>query len=129
MLYTKIKADYLAARKSQNKVLKDLLSTFIGELTTDEKNGKTITDEVIIKKLKVYINNIDSFFDKCSEEAQAVALKEKEYLSSLIPAQLTESEIVEIIKPFTDIKSLMSYMSTNYAGRYDGKLVNRLFSK
>lgn len=129
MLYNKLKSDFLSARKSKDQVLKDLLSTLIGELSTDEKDGTVITDEIVIKKLKVYINNIDSFFDKCNEQAKIVATLEREYLSSLVPAQLTESEITELVQPFADIKSAIMFMKTNYAGRYNGKFINSLFSK
>ncbi len=132
MLYAKIKADYMSARKAGNdansKVLKALLSTFIGELTTAEKSGVKIDDASIVKKARVYISNIESYISNYSDEAKVSANIELEYLNSLIPQQLTEAEIKLIVSKYDAIGPLMAYMKSNYAGRYDGSLVNRLFS-
>lgn len=129
MLYQRLKSDFLQARKDNDKILKALLSTLVGEVSTAEKDGVKIDDQYIVKKARVYISNIDSFLPNYTDAAKATALTEKAYLESLIPVQLTESEIKTIVADFTDIKSLMSFMSSTYAGRYDGKLVNRLFSQ
>lgn len=133
MLYQRLKSDFLQARKDKdkdnNKVLRSLLSTLVGEISTAEKDGVKIDDQYIVKKARVYISNIDSFLPKYTEAAKSVALTERAYLESLIPSQLTEDEIKAIVANFTDIKSLMAFMSATHAGRYDGKLVNRLFSQ
>lgn len=129
MLYQKLKTDFLTARKENNKVLKALLSTLVGEVSTAEKDGTRVDDQYIVKKARVYIANITQYVNSYSEEAKQVALEEKAYLESLIPQQLTEDEIKVIVKDYSDIKTLMSFMSSTYAGRYDGKLVNRLFTQ
>lgn len=129
MLYQRIKSDYLQARKDNNKVLKALLSTLIGELTTLEKDGNTIDDSLVVKKIKVYLTNIDTCIASTTDERLESLTAEKAYLQALVPAQLSEDEIKVIVKNYSDMKTLMTFMSTTYPGRYDGKLVNRLFSQ
>lgn len=52
-------------------------------------------------------------------------VKELEYLQSLLPKQLTEDNMMDIISKnkLTNIKDIMGYFKANYSNQYDNKLL------
>lgn len=52
-------------------------------------------------------------------------VKELEYLESLLPKQLTEDNMMDIINKnkLTNIKDIMAYFKANYPNQYDNKLL------
>lgn len=97
-----------------------LLGTVIGEL---DRISKTPTDEQTIQVIKKMmeanneINNNDT-------------LEENFILSMFLPTQLSETQIQGILDEcqFKTIKDCMTFFKDNYLGRYDGKLVSKLFN-
>jgi len=148
-----LKADQLAARKSNDRLKADLLSTLIGEatqITTEEfKRGVTeVTDEKVAATVAKFLKNtkqtlenlaserarlIDAGSDASKVDARiAAAETEQAILSSYSPKQMTEAELREAINAFragapdTNVGAIMAHLKANFGGRYDGKAASAL---
>ena len=148
-----LKADQLAARKSNDRLKADLLSTLIGEatqITTEEfKRGVTeVTDEKVAATVAKFLKNtkqtlenlaserarlIDAGSDASKVDARiAAAETEQAILSSYSPQQMTEAELREAINAFragapdTNVGAIMAHLKANFGGRYDGKAASAL---
>jgi len=148
-----LKADQLAARKSNDRLKADLLTTLIGEatqITTEEfKRGVTeITDEKVaatvakfLKNTKLTLENLASErarlveaggdASKVDQRAQA-AETELAILSAYGPKQMTDSELRQAIDDFraanpdANVGTIMAHLKTNFGGQYDGKAASAL---
>ena len=152
-LLDELKADQLAARKSNDRLKADLLTTLIGEasqITTEEfKRGVTeVTDEKVaatvakfLKNTKLTLENlaserarlIDAGAD-ASKVGQRIEAAETELaiLSSYGPKQMTESELRKVIDDFraqnpdANVGTIMAHLKTSFGGQYDGKAASAL---
>lgn len=152
-LLDELKADQLAARKSNDRLKADLLSTLIGEatqITTEEfKRGVTeVTDEKVAATVAKFLKNtkqtlenlaserarlIDADGDTSKVDARITAAEtEQAILSSYSPKQMTEAELREAINAFragapdTNVGAIMAHLKSNFGGRYDGKAASAL---
>ncbi|MBP7704924.1 MAG: GatB/YqeY domain-containing protein [Caulobacter sp.] len=148
-----LKADQLAARKSNDRLKADLLTTLIGEaaqITTEEfKRGVTeVTDEKVaatvakfLKNTKLTLENlagerarlIEAGGDASKVEARMKAAEtEQAILSSYSPKQMTEAELREAIDAFlaanpdANVGAIMAHLKENFGGQYDGKAASAL---
>lgn len=133
-LYLKVKNDQVEARKANDGVKKNLLTTLLGEASTIAKDshGGTPSDQEMIATMKKFMNNIDLLLSHSPGNYQAIL--EKSILVRYLPKQMSEEEITKEIKKFdlTDPKIvgiIMTHFKTNFAGTYDGKLVSDLIKK
>ena len=152
-LLDELKADQLAARKSNDRLKADLLTTLIGEasqITTEEfKRGVTeVTDEKVaatvakfLKNTKLTLENlaserarlIDAGAD-ASKVHQRIEAAETELaiLSSYGPKQMTEAQLREVVDDFraknpdANVGTIMAHLKTNFGGQYDGKAASAL---
>lgn len=139
MLYDKLKQDLAAARGSQSPNV-TIYSTLLGELQRSlSKPSDPVSDAVVIATIKKTVkSNSEAIQDvqaRLTDDNRAAATSyinkmtnENAVLESYIPAQLTEDEIRAVVTA-NDIKSLkdgMSFLSTNYSGRYDGSMASKL---
>ncbi len=152
-LLDQLKADQLSARKSNDRLKADLLTTLIGEatqITTEEfKRGITdVTDEKVaatvakfLKNTKLTLENlgserarlVDAGGDASKVDARTKAAEtELAILSSYSPKQMTDSELREAINDFraknpdANVGSIMAHLKTSFGGRYDGKAASAL---
>jgi uncharacterized protein len=152
-LLEELKADQLAARKLNDRLKADLLTTVIGEatqITTEEfKRGVTeITDEKVaatvakfLKNTKLTLENLASERTRliearsdASKVDQRIKAAETELaiLSSYGPKQMTESELRQAINDFraenpdANVGAIMAHLKTNFGGQYDGKAASAL---
>lgn len=152
-LLDELKADQLAARKSNDRLKADLLTTLIGEasqITTEEfKRGVTeVTDEKVaatvakfLKNTKLTLENLASerarLIDAGSDASKVdqrieAAETELAILSSYGPKQMTESELRKVIDDFraqnpdANVGTIMAHLKTNFGGQYDGKTASAL---
>lgn len=152
-LLDELKADQLAARKSNDRLKADLLTTLIGEatqITTEEfKRGVTeVTDEKVVatvakfsKNTKLTLENLASERTRLVEaggdaskvdERLKAAETELAILSSYGPKQMTEAELREAINAFkaqnpdANVGAIMAHLKTSFAGQYDGKAASAL---
>jgi len=152
-LLDELKADQLAARKLNDRLRADLLTTLIGEatqITTEEfKRGVTeVTDEKVVATVAKFLKNtkltlenlaserarlIDAGGDASKVDARLKAAEtELAILSSYGPRQMTESELREAIDDFraenpgANVGAIMAYLKASFGGQYDGKTASAL---
>jgi uncharacterized protein YqeY len=152
-LLDELKADQLAARKSNDRLKADLLTTLIGEatqITTEEfKRGVTeITQERVAATVAKFLKNTKLTLENLAgERARLIessgdaskidkrikgAESELMILASYSPRQMTESELREAIDDFraknpdANVGTIMTYLKTSFGGQYDGKAASAL---
>lgn len=148
-----LKADQLAARKSNDRLKADLLTTLIGEatqITTEEfKRGVTdITDEKVAATVAKFLKNTKLTLENlASERARLIeaggdaskvdqrikaAETELAILSAYGPKQMTDAELRQAIDDFraanpdANVGTIMAHLKTNFGGQYDGKAASAL---
>lgn len=127
-LLKEIKSEYLKLRKERNPEKdqdKTSLSTFIGDLETEIKDGVEIDDVYVTESLnkarKTALSNYDLTHDqKFKDEA---ALYEQ-----FLPKQLAEKDFIEIFEKddFATIGEIMGYFKEHYNGRYVGAELSKV---
>jgi len=129
-LKEQISQDRIAAMKSSNKQLKDLLGTVIAESSRDEniKDQKNPTDAEMITVINKFIKNLK----KCNNAVEA------EMLEKYLPQMILEGQLKVIICDFItenklsskkDMGLIMKYLKEKFNGRYDAKLASEFISK
>jgi len=152
-LLDELKADQLAARKLNDRLKADLLTTLIGEatqITTEEfKRGVTeVTDEKVVATVAKFLKNTKLTLENlATERARLVeaggdasrvddraraAETELAILASYGPKQMSEAELRDAINAFrartpdANVGMVMAYLKTNFGGQYDGKTASAL---
>lgn len=152
-LIDKIRADQLAARKLNDRLKADVLTTLIGEatqITTEEfKRGVTeVTDEKIVATVAKFLKNTKLTLENLAservrlieaggdaskvEERARAAEAELAILSEYGPKQMSDSELREAINDFrtrnpdANVGTIMAHLKTSFGGRYDGKAASTL---
>jgi len=162
-----LKVRLLEARKHNDVVAKELLSTLVGEASLiseeDFKAGiKTPTDEKVMATIRKFLKNAiemkrlqeaefervignspndgktrlmkdgdREFMEQFVPKMRATD-REIEILNGYLPKQMTEDELRSVISDFkaenigANVGSIMSFLKTNYAGLYDGKMASQL---
>lgn len=130
-LIEQIQYDRQAARVAKDELRAMILTVAVGEV--ERLRGKeAITDERVIAIIKKMIEDNKQVVQVTGNDViRRNALLEIAILEAYLPQQLTAGDVAYIIvsNDFTSIKELMAFMKTNYAGRYDGKMVSQLFNK
>ena len=141
-LLDQLKADQLAARKLNDRLKADVLTTLIGEatqITTEEfKRGVTeVTDEKVAATVAKFLKNTKLTLENLASERarlagsdtskvdQRIKAAETELaiLSSYGPKQMTESELREAIDDFraknpdANVGAIMAHLKASFAGR------------
>ena len=141
-LYDKIYNDMKDAMKAkdQQKVL--LLRGLIASVKNATVNaGKELTDEAVLsaikKNLKEIEQSIDSFYKAGRDYEVGKLNRDKQYLSSLLPKQLSEDELKTIIEAVVkdlgastkkEMGRVMKEVMARTKGNADGKVVSKLVS-
>lgn len=109
----------LKLENKSNPVVRNLISTIIGELDRKSKNPNEAEVMSVIKKIR------DADLEVTMTDQIA---KEIDFLDGLIPKSLSEDEMKKIVSSlsFTKIGEYMSYFKENYPGQYDGKLLSSI---
>lgn len=120
----KIKLDYLAARKSNNTVVKNLLSTFIGEYDNQSKDGKGVnSDELVHIIAKKMIKSAELVGTETAQE-------EINILNTYLPQMASREEVLEFLKN-QDMSlggRLIGLAKQHFNGNVDPNLVKELIS-
>jgi hypothetical protein len=129
MNLTKIKAQYMAERKANNKVLVGVMSTFIGDLESNEKRGFKVDSAIIYSLAKKYLANVKEFRETNPSVEQIEKLNiEENWLTSLLPKSLSNERLIELANQFVNLGDFMKHLKSEYAGQYDGKVANQIFN-
>lgn len=109
----------LKLENKSNPVVRNLISTIIGELDRKSKNPNEAEVMSVIKKIR------DADLEVTMTDQIA---KELDFLDGLIPKSLSEDGMKKIVSslPFTKIGEYMSYFKENYPGQYEGKLLSSI---
>jgi uncharacterized protein YqeY len=123
-LIEKISADFLSAYKNKEMDKKDFLGLLKSEVTRDEKLP---SDSIVISKIKSMI--------KSAESTNSLTDMELSILQQYLPAQMSESDLTEVINNFmlsNGIKSIkemgkvMGWLKSEYGGKYDGAIASNI---
>lgn len=125
MIFEKMKADALLARKNKNAIA-SLLTTVISDCQMLAKNEqRDVVDEDCVKVIRKFLKGIDEMIQKTDSEQFVM---EKVFLESYLPKQLSEDEMKEIIQgeELVGVPNIMKFFKENFAGRYDGKVLSQI---
>jgi len=135
-LFEQIKKDKLDAFKHKNSLKKNVLNVLIGDLQNKSKNP---SDDECIKTIKKIINGNKETVKLSTDENRINELNvETEYLDIYLPKLFNENELTEIIEShidacnynsMKDMGKVMSYLISNFANLYDGKLASQITQK
>lgn len=129
-------------RKAKSKFALSIVVTLCGEAAMVGKSdgNRESTDAEVVQVVKKFIKNIQETMlkVKLSEEQIYDMEYEVEILSKYLPQQLTEAEIKIIIcKTISkhsyalpkDMGKVMKYLTTEYAGKIDGKVASNMLKR
>jgi len=133
MIYDKMKADRIAAKKAGDKFKASILTVFIGAVQNDEKNGFTVDDKGIIARLKKNIKTCDDNYAIVEDQKY---IDEKAIYEGYLPRQMSEEELRDTIEYIIDnaintqqtpnIGLVMKALKDNHAGLYDGAMASKI---
>lgn len=109
------------AQMRDNRVIFNLLGVLMGELDRHPSQNDPVTPDDIYKNIKkLYEAAIE-----CGNDS------ERDYLEQFIRKQLTEKELLLIIRRAIDegaknIGDVMKWLKTNIPGQYDGNMASQL---
>lgn len=134
MLLDDIRKDMQLAKREKDSVKANVLSTLYSEIFTASKSGKEMTDEDSVRIVKKFIKNIDETLALDIPQASKEKYEaERAILENYLPKQLTPDEIEKVVSELLSegkqMKEIMVHFKENFAGRYDGRIVNEAVRK
>ena len=112
------------ALQRDNVVIYNMLAVLLGELDRlPNPRGQEPTTEQIYGVIKRMYEGAQMMKDLKSESAV-----EFEYLKDFIKQQLTEEQLMDVIKESgcKNIGEIMKYLKMNHNGGYDGKMASKV---
>ena len=136
MLIDTIKKENLLALKNHDDALRAVYSILISKYNLEgyeaKANGKEIGDPEMIRIIQKTLKELDeekiSFEKGGRKEKVAEIEKQIDAISSYLPKMMNEEEIKNVILSLEDksIPAVMKHFKTNYAGKCDMGLVNKV---
>lgn len=121
-LQEQIKKDMVRAMKNRNEIARDILRVLMAEL--DRNFVKE--DVEVVKIVKKLIENIKENGD---DEGEI------EVLEKYLPQQMTESQMITLVKEvinnenitsISGLGTIMAYFKNKHAGTYDGRVLSTI---
>ncbi len=142
MLKDKIREDFTNARKEGDAEKKNALEAIIAFIIMKEKTetGHVVTDEEVMtgitKEIKIQ-EEIKTMWAGKNSDKEEEAVKKIEILTSYLPKQLTEDEVMDLIRQadvYTDASAktkgmIIKTIMPQIAGKFDKSKVNPLVEK
>jgi len=139
-MYNKLKKDTLTARLVCNKNPTDETTikknTMLSILSDCESKGKLAkrppTNEECVSVLKSFLKKCNQFIEDVtsSKEPNYEKLKtlnlEKQLCLSYLPKELTDDEILNIVKTCPTLSAAMKKLKSEHFGEYDGKNASKI---
>ena len=136
----KILKDIIESMKSKDKEKLSTLRMLKGAMQLEEINKKGELDDteiinLISKQIKTRRESIEEFKKAGRDDLATKTEKEVEILSSYMPEQLSEEEVLKLIdeafnevKPTSmkDMKNIMAYLNPKISGRADKSFVSKI---
>lgn len=136
MIIDEIKKDNVQAMKDKNALARAIYGVVMNKVLLAsieaKKDGKEVTDVEVVQILQKTIKELTEEkenYIKAGNAAEAENIeKQKEILTKYLPQMLSEDEIKNIIASLEDksIPSIMRHFKSEYAGKVDMGLVNRI---
>lgn len=115
------------ARKDVNRAIEvAILNLLLGEIETVEKRtGKLYTESQVVDAIKKLIKSND---ESLKHRASEKLVTENAVLAALLPKQLSESEIRDLISAnnLVGVPAVMQFLNSNYAGQFDKGLASTI---
>lgn len=142
-----IKGDLLEARKSDDPIKKNLLSTLYAETALlGKKKGnrpaEEITDDETIGVIKKFIKGAEEAYSLSTGSGRAdkaaAAQAELDILKAYLPAQLSDEFLEQFVKDFLEkspqkgkqaIGLIMKELNQHYKGQFDGRKANEIINR
>ena len=142
-LKDKLTDDLKVAMREKDKLRKSvvtLVRSAVKQIEVDERRELTDEDvlEIIAKQVKQKRGAIEEFSKGGREDLVEMTKNEIDILMAYLPEQLTEEEVVEIVKAaiekvgattMKDMGKVMGIVSESTKGKADGKLIADLVKK
>lgn len=116
----------------KDRIKYNLFGVLIAEVQR-KTTAEDVEDSVIIQTTKKLLESVNETLKVASNEQLEA---EKALLEDLLPKQLSEDELKEIMiaaiaadPSMSEKKNMFPYLKANYEGLYDGKTANALFSQ
>lgn len=135
-LLEQIKADRLQARKNRDTFTATTLTTLLGEASPS--GNQEVTDKEVMKVIEKFAKNQRSMLAHDLSTLQRSEInRELQIYEKYLPKQLTAEDIHNIlVTEYTicvdgegngnlNMGAIMRYLSSNYAGHYDGKVASK----
>ena len=136
MLFDELSKANIEALKAHDKSARAVLSVVISRVKLQkielEASGKELSDNDVIKVISKVLKELDeekAGYEKVgNKEEVASILKQQEVISKYLPKMLSEEEIKQEILKLEDksIPSVMKHFKTNFEGKVDMGLVNKV---
>ncbi len=141
-MINELKKMMMKAKLEKDKVKSNLLSTLVGEAVMVGKNdgNRETTKEEVLALTKKFLKGVNENL-KLLEEAgkdMTSALHEKEILESLLPKQMSESELTGAVEQIIEtlpeksmkmMGKVMGDLKAKYNGQFDGKMASDVVKK
>ena len=135
----RLQEDWKTALKAKDKFKANVLSTAKSSILLCEKNGENVDDarviEILAKEVKQRREAVLEFEKGNRQDLVDEANAEIKILLDYLPQQLSEEEIVQIVKEaaieagansIKDMGKVMALVRPKTVGRADGKLVSQI---
>lgn len=136
MLFDELSKANIEALKAHDKSARAVLSVVISRVKLQkielEASGKELSDNDVVKVISKVLKELDeekAGYEKVgNKEEVASILKQQEVISKYLPKMLSEEEIKQEILKLEDksIPSVMKHFKTNFEGKVDMGLVNKV---
>lgn len=136
MLFEDIQKANVDALKAHDKVARAILSVLYGKFKNEsiEKglNAKSLPDSDAIRIIQKTIKELEDEIEGYKKASREDTVKElelqKEIISKYLPKMMSEDEIKDEISKLDDksIPSIMKHFKTNFNGKCDMGLVNKI---
>lgn len=120
-----MKTDRVAAMKKRDRVARDVLTVFIGDIESDMKRGTDVDDSYVVGKLKKAIANAKENAKLSNDDSYLV---EVEVLEGYLPTMASEGDVrgtVNSILQDSDadhgMGNIMKTLKATYGDALDGK--------
>lgn len=136
MIIDELKKSNIEAMKAKDKDARAVISIVLTKSKLMEvelkANGKELSDadvlSVIQKTLKELSDEKDGYLKVNNQERVDSTLRQIEIIKQYLPKQLSEEDIRNEINKLEDksMPSIMKHFKTNFAGKVDMSLVNKI---
>ena len=137
-LLSKIKDDLYNARKASDRVALTILTTLYSEAAMKGKNNgnRESTDAEVTATITKFVKNAKELLSHIEDtETKDKIISEIAVYETYLPSQMSKEELTSIITNIMEVADgdvipnigiVMKHLSTNYNGRYDGKLASEI---